>query len=328
MIIIPKEKPVLENLNIYYLNVKKLLEHYQGELGSGGVFFSSHTAEGAIFFDKDDLLNGFFESSEEKLTGPDAIERILDTGGKFNFSVSVHSIGEEEVYFWASIPSAERLYSDLSTEFTDFERLILKLRSEKLTGYIDISLNSGDEGGLIFLLNGNIIGGSYSWGSPELNYTGENQKILIRKTNEFGATFNVSRIPLAKMKVELPPDNVALAGITDNVLPMLEEFLAIFENVVRRNKKGRLDFNKLLKKKFVENADRFNFLDPFAGEFEYTQHQIHYSGDTSKDDLVYGVIDSVKELALELGIRPKLNKKLGIWRDKYSRELDEYSVNL
>ena len=39
MVIIPREKPIIENLNIYYLDVKKLLEHYQGEVGSGGVFF-------------------------------------------------------------------------------------------------------------------------------------------------------------------------------------------------------------------------------------------------------------------------------------------------
>ena len=53
MVIIPKEKPIIENLNIYYLDVRKLLEHYQGEVGSGGIYFEGHTAEGVIFFDKD-----------------------------------------------------------------------------------------------------------------------------------------------------------------------------------------------------------------------------------------------------------------------------------
>jgi hypothetical protein len=41
MVVIPRQQPVLENLNIYYLNVRKLLEHFQGEIGSGGVFFKS-----------------------------------------------------------------------------------------------------------------------------------------------------------------------------------------------------------------------------------------------------------------------------------------------
>ena len=61
MVVIPRQQPVLENLNIYYLNVRKLLEHFQGEIGSGGVFFKSHTAEGVIFFDQNELLSGFLK---------------------------------------------------------------------------------------------------------------------------------------------------------------------------------------------------------------------------------------------------------------------------
>ena len=35
MVVIPKQQPVLENLNVYYLNIRKLLEHFQGEIGTG-----------------------------------------------------------------------------------------------------------------------------------------------------------------------------------------------------------------------------------------------------------------------------------------------------
>ena len=134
MVIIPRDKPVLENLNIYYLNVKKLLEHYQGEIGSGGVYFKSHAAEGAVFFDKDDLLNGHFKDKTIDLTGREAIERLLGAGDKYNFNVTIYEIADNEVYFWASIPSAEKIYKNLSTEFTDLEGLIKKMIREKLTG--------------------------------------------------------------------------------------------------------------------------------------------------------------------------------------------------
>jgi hypothetical protein len=109
MVIIPRDKAVLENLNIYYLNVKKLLEHYQGEIGSGGVYFKSHAAEGAIFFDKDDLLNGHFRDKTIELTGREAIERLVGAGDKYNFNVTIYKIAAKEVYFWASIPSAEKI---------------------------------------------------------------------------------------------------------------------------------------------------------------------------------------------------------------------------
>ena len=140
MVVIPKQQPVLENLNIYYLDVRKLLEHFQGEIGSGGIYFKSHAAEGVIFFDQDQLVSGFFQDKEVSISGNDAVERLLAAGHQYNFSVNIYQIGPEEVYFWAGIPSAEKIYEGLSTEFTDLDGLIRKMRSEKLTGYIDHAL--------------------------------------------------------------------------------------------------------------------------------------------------------------------------------------------
>ncbi|UCE51194.1 MAG: hypothetical protein JSV31_18250 [Desulfobacterales bacterium] len=325
MVIIPREKPVVENLNIYYLNIKKLLEHYQGEIGSGGVYFKSHAAEGAIFFDKDDLLNGYFRDKSIEISGTEAIERLLDAGGKYNFNVTIYQIPEDEVYFWASIYSAEKIYKDLSTEFTDLEGLIKKMSSEKLTGYIDVSIGDDKEAGVIFMINGRILGGSYSSGNDKATPNKENQQYLIQKTKKKGGTFNVCRIPLPKLKTEDQANN-SNQDNSENTLDMLEELLATFESVVLSSKKVRKDFNKLLKQKFVENADKYAFLDPFAGEFEYSSRGISFVGDVSDKDLANGIIDSVKEMAQELGILPRLVGGLGSWSETYAEELKTFGI--
>lgn len=49
MIIIPKEKPAITNMNSYYLDMQKLIEHYQGELGAGVVYFKAPTMQCALF---------------------------------------------------------------------------------------------------------------------------------------------------------------------------------------------------------------------------------------------------------------------------------------
>jgi hypothetical protein len=250
MVIIPRDKPVLENLNIYYLSVKKLLEHYQGEIGSGGVYFKSHAAEGVIFFDKDDLLNGHFRDKTIELIGREAVERLLGAGDKYNFNVTIYEIADNEVYFWASIPSAEKI--------TDLEGLIKKMISEKLTGYIDVAIDQGREVGLIFIINGTIMGGSYSWSNGKPTPNKENQELLIRKTKEKGGIFNVCRIPISKMSVERPAESSHRDDF-ETILKMLEELLVTFENVVSTTKKIRTDFNKILKQKFVEKADRYVF---------------------------------------------------------------------
>ena len=325
MVIIPRDKPVLENLNIYYLNVKKLLEHYQGQIGTGGVYFKSHAAEGAIFFDKDDLLNGHYKDKHNDISGMDAIERLLKAGDQQNFMVTIYEIAEDEVYYWASIPTAEKIYKDLSTEFTDLDGLIKKMISEKLTGYIDVSIGQGKEAGLVFIINGNITGGSYSWSNGKPTPNKENQKLLIRKTKEQGGMFNVCRIPISKLQVDKQAGNTQIDDI-ETILDMLEELLIIFESVVSSTKKIRTDFSKLLKQKFVENADKYSFLDPFAGELEYSRRHLSYSGDSSNKDLTYGIVDSVKEMAQELGVLPRLVGELESWSDKYARELSAFGI--
>src|SRR6056297_658250 len=77
MIIIPKEKPVIENLNSYYLKIDKLLEHYQGALESGGVYFKAPTVEAVVFFADENILNGSYKDKRSQVTGQAAIDRII-----------------------------------------------------------------------------------------------------------------------------------------------------------------------------------------------------------------------------------------------------------
>ena len=325
MVVIPKQQPVLENLNIYYLDIRKLVEHFQGEIGSGGIHFKSHAAEGVIFFDQEQLVNGFFQDKDSAVSGNEAVERLLVAGYDYNFSVNIYQIGPEEIYFWAGIPTAEKIYKDLSTEFTDLEGLIKKMSAEKMTGYIDVTIGDGKENGLIFLINGKNMGGSYSWGNGTPSPSKKNQDLLIQKTKELGGTFNVCRISIKNAQslnepIAAGPDKPQAAIV------MMEELLSIFEKVVHKKRKKKADFHKLLKQKFVENADRFAFLDPFAGEFEYAKQKITLSGRIRDRDLVEGVVAAVAEMAREMGLQSALIQNLDMWSETYADELALYDI--
>ena len=325
MVVIPKQHPVLENLNVYYLNVKKLLEHFQGEIGSGGVYFKSHAAEGVIFFDQNELINGFFQDRDIKISGSEAIERLLAAGDNYNLTVNIYEIGAEEVYYWAGIPTAEKIYRDLSTEFTDLEGLIKKMSSEKLTGYIDVSISDGQETGLLFLMNGKMMGGAYSWSNGSPSPSKKNRDLLVQKTKELGGSFNVCRIALNNLEKNNEPD-LEQQRPPQRVIAMLEELLAIFEKLVGSKRKKSMDFQKALRQKFVQHAERYAFLDPFAGEFEYFDQRIKYSGQTSDAHLVDGVFTIVKEMALELGLLSTLIEKLDSWSLKYAEDLAQFDI--
>jgi hypothetical protein len=149
--------------------------------------------------------------------------------------------------------------------------------------------------------------------------------LLIRKTKELGGTFNVCRISFKNAQSDnqptaLEPDKPQAA------IAMMAELLSIFEKLVHKRRKKKADFQKLLKQKFVENAERFSFLDPFAGEFEYAENKITLSGRVADRDLVDGLVTVVNDMARELGLQSVLIENLDAWFQKYADELAVYDV--
>jgi hypothetical protein len=170
------------------------------------------------------------------------------------------------------------------------------------------------------------MGGSYSWGNGAPSPSKENQDLLILKTKQLGGTFNVCRIAIKNARTDNQP--IALeANKPQAAIAMMAELLGIFETLVHRKSKKRADFQKLLKQKFVENVERFSFLDPFAGEFEYAEQKITLSGRISDQDLVEGVVTVVNEMARDLGLQSALIENLDAWSQKYADELAVYDVS-
>ncbi len=327
MFVLPKERPVVEKLNSYYLHLRKLLEHYQGELGSGAIHFKSPFAEAVVYFDKDEMLNGLFRRDVEVIRGKEAVDRILDEVSNNNFTISIYEIPSEQIYFWANMPDSEEIYKDLSTEFTELGGLIAKMKAEKLTGFINVTLSDGNGGGLVFLNGGQVVGGSFSWGPIPVERVNEGVDNLIEKSKELGATFYVSKIlpRNGRLKVESSP---RVPKNSWHVIGALEELLRIFEKTFHSNGRVGKDFRTLLKKKFLEKAEEYEFLDPFAGEFEYEDHKISFVGKASDEELAKGVIESVKELAKELGLTSKLLGSLGPWYQQNKKALTRFGIKL
>lgn len=318
MIVVPKEKPVMKNLNSYYLDIERLCEHFQGEIGSGCIHFRSKDVNGLLFFDKDDLLNAIVEGKDVQMSGETAATALIEMASKNNFALDLYQIEPESVYFWAGFPAARKIYNGLSAEFTDVEGLIKKMETEKLTGCIEVRIGNGNEGGILFFSNGESVSGSFSWGAAGKSGLGANRDRLIQKVRKHGGTFDVSRIS--------PTPEKMAGNDPKHLIPALEEFLGTFESCVAE-KDRRVDFSPLLKRKFVEQADNFPFLDPFAGEFEYHQRKILFNGNTDGVTLSAAVFECCRQLAEELGVLQELRDNLSSWRNKYTGRLADRSFS-
>jgi hypothetical protein len=290
MFVIPKENPIFASLNSYYVNIERLIEHFQGEVGCGALSFKSSSSEGILFFDKDEILNGIFFQKTNELTGSGAVDQLLQSSESTNFSLNVYLLRAEDIYFWSTMPNAQRIYQDLTTEFTDLEGLIKKMKSEGLTGFIEVVIGDAKEEGLIFFNNGQVSGGSYSWGSGDSRRGEEDQDKLVQLTKDYGGAFHVSRIPMDEKNLAIETDDdlypeEVLEKPSTRIVTAMEEMMAIFERTVSAKKSIPSDFATLLNRKFVEKADRYPFLDPFAAEFKYANEKITFDGDTTDEEL-------------------------------------------
>ena len=345
MIIIPMEKPAVQKLNSYYLKIDKLLEHYQGALGTGGIYFKSPISEGVVFFDEDNLLNGYYKDKKEEFKGSTALSKIKETASKNNYLVTVYYILPERVYFWANLSNAEPLYSDLSSEFTDLEALIKKMEKEKATGYIEVKFNQNSVGGLLFIYSGEVIGGASAQGEGALDRTVEYRDDLIKRSREFGGIFNVKKIQLSKI-TSLPGSSVKSAPrpavkpaktVKPKMLPqknpqrvlnMLQDLLVLLEKVVRSNKRIKHDFETLLNKQFVDKVDQYDFLDPFAAEFRYSNGKVTFNGSAGQKELVASIVECVKDMTTDLGMTAVFRKYLMTWKKKYTDEIIDFNIEM
>ncbi len=321
---VPKENPAIENLNSYYLDFNKLIEHYQGEFGAGCIHFKSTETEGAIFFDQDDILNGMYSNGKTRTHGRSAVDALLRAAGTGNYAVDLYPIGVDEVYYWARIFDAEELYKNLSTEFTNLDALIKKMNSEKFTGYIDVTIDSGKDSSIIFFHNGNMVVGSYTWNKNGGLST--NLKILLEKTKAAGGVFHVGRF--TRPKTSRKPIVEASVKPDFNVLEILEKLFYRLKSVLAADKRAKVPFDTLLKRKFIQKADRYAFLDPFTNEFNYTDGRITFVGTADAKQLVGGVVDSVREVSTEADADGRMTRELERWIEKHAKELAQLGIRL
>lgn len=327
MIIIPKEKPFFQHLNSYYLDIKRLIEHLQGEIGTGVIHFKSAMAESAIFFDESSILNVVYQDKELFIDAKPARDYLIKTLTRNNFSVSVYNVEPSKIFFWSRLFHAKEPYRDSSTALSDLSELMANMRSAKLTGYIHVANDKEATGGQIFFNNGMIIGVASTWDKDARDGSKNILKRLILKSKIPGTKFNIKKIELdpghgGNNTEEQEQPNAS------RVFAMLHELIFVLETQVRKNKRIKDDFNTLLNKKFIEKADKYDFIDPFAAEFKYNPDSVEFTGSASTRLLIKGVSESIMELATDLEMSTLFQEKLENWTRQYSNEILKYGINL
>ena len=244
-----------------------------------------------------------------------------------NFMVSVYQIEPDKFHFWANLNYAEDFCCDLNPDAAALEGLIKRMNAENLTGYIDVAITGSPDHGLIFFNNGNIIGITCPWKQDESSDTRQNLQHLILKTKNSGASFNVKRIDLSRFQnIADPSANVAHPS--GDGVALLQILLSTLEELITAEQRIKTDFDTLLKKKFFEKADIYEFLDPFAAEVQYANGKFEFTGDTPLPKIVKGVSESILELADDMGLLSLLKQKLDPLKKQYLDEITRFGIKI
>ena len=341
MILVPKEDPVLLNLNSYYINFEKLIEHFQGDIEAGGIYLNASFAQGAVYFDEDKILNGVIIEKNKFSTGMGVLKSLKDLVKTNNFNLSIYNISPDSLFFWVNMPFGNDIYEEIISDKPDIEDIIEKISLKKLTGSLEISFQDKKQEGIIFFYNGTILSCSTTLESRILQHTKqiihelnlENKFLqntdqllqeLKKLTKKQTAYYNIKEISLESDLVS-KKEKDSLEKPSDQIIEMFSSLLYILENIINKNKKIKFSFLMLLKREFVNQATTYSFLDPFTEEFIYADGKIQFTGSTN--DKIFGnsVIASINNIVAEYNIKKTLKKETKQWSNKHNNIIVKYN---
>lgn len=300
----PKDRTIYANLNTSFTAFDALLADLAFKRTTGHVDVTFPGYQGALLLSGGEIVQAVEVVEGEKVTGPAAAHHIIARAGEKNGSITVFGLAPEIVALIQRVIDARPLYRDLTSAFTSLERLIAKLRSDGLTGYVEVSVGEGQGMGIIFLSAGEPVECVFQ-GSGEATTGNQALESIVQSVTNVGGSFNVfveAGAPAAASPTAAAPAPQDAA--------FREELLAFWEDVISRTEKladglskpGR--FMTAFKEVLVSRASTYPFVDPFAADFQYANGHITFEG-ALPDDLSKALGDCLSDTVAKLAFQLK-----------------------
>jgi len=331
--ILPKGEVRHQNLLTAYTDLSALLSALKSEGFSGTVEIEFPEKEGTIFIDSGEVLNGEIreKSSAERKIGQEAIQGFLALSNQKNGVLNVYRLLPEQVALIINHLQHEILFKELSTDFTRLDRLLLKFREDKHDGFIEVLTKEKKALGVLFVEGGEPVemftipeSGPSIFGRKSIPVFVENvskQGAILNVYKSYGKMFKKEKpVPESKPAlqrkltveskpvVESKPPSGRKEGLNE-LIAILQEALSTAEKLVDAASRNGT-FVITFKKSLIEKAEAFSFLDPFAGEFEYQDGVIRFSGEVGETEFTKGILECLNTTLILLGKELPKNKML------------------
>jgi hypothetical protein len=310
--IFPKGEVRHEKLSTAYTNLSALLSSLKSERFSGLVEIEFPENRGVLFLVSGEVVNAEAKRSSDqgRLTGQEAARSLLALYDQKNGTVSVYRWPAEKVSMMAGNLLHEVLYRGLSTDFTRLDRLIMTLREAKHNGFIEILSKDHKALGVLFIQGGEPVDLFITKESGVSPVEKKSIPVFLENAIKQGTILNVYRgqgKAVAKAAPEVGPGGTdqglrEITQILQDLLWRVEKFLD------GGSQKGT--FIKAFKRSLIEKSLDYPFLDPFAGEFEYRDGTILFTGEANSKEFTKGIGDCLRTTLDHLEEEMPKNKML------------------
>jgi hypothetical protein len=331
--IFPKGKTKHQNLMTAYTDLSALLSTLKAEGFSGTIEIEFPERKGILFIDSGDIINGEarLDAGAKRLTGPEAIRTLLSFSSQKDGVLNIYQLSPEQVVILASNLQYEIVFKGLSTDFTRLDRLLLKLKEEKHTGFIEVFSKTQKQLGVLFFQDGEPNEMYTISESGPSTFGRKSIPAFVETVIREGAILDICRAEgkkSAPQPVQPPP-----AGKEEG----LKEVVQIFGGVLSRAEKlvdetsAKGTFRRIFKKSLIEKSEQYPFLDPFGGEFDYRDGMIQFTGEAKEKDFSQGLGECLqntlayveeelpKSKMLPLKLRAEIESSLELHRDTIKR---------
>ena len=301
--IFPRGEVLHKSLSTAFTDFSALLSTLKTGDFNGIIEIEFPDSKGIIFIDAGEVINAEAKvgPDSKRIIGKEAIQTLMTLSNQKDGVINIYRLSPERVAVVAGNLQHEILFKGLSTDFTRLDRLLIKLREEKHNGFIEVRTKEDQAMGVLFLEGGEPV---EMFTTPETGPSVFGRKsipIFVENAIKQGAIFDVykSQGKILKKEIEevkeikeVKEKRVPGRGEElKNLSPILQEILSQTEKLVDGTSRKKGFFIKIFKESLIEKSEEFPFLDPFAGEFEYREGAIQFTGEVGIKDFAKGIVE-------------------------------------
>ncbi len=186
----PKDRTIYANLNTSFTSFEALLADLKTRRLTGYVELTFAGYTGTLLVSEGEIVNACEETAAQRLTGGPAVRAICSRAAEKDGTVNVFSAFPDVVLLLHRLMDSRPLYKDLTSAFTSLDRLIAKLRTDGLTGYVEVQVTDGMGTGVIYLSGGEPVESVLST-HTEFVIGQEALNTIVQMVGATGGSFNV-----------------------------------------------------------------------------------------------------------------------------------------